>query len=206
MATVSTARGEVTRQRILEATLQVIATEGVRAVTQRRVAKQAGASLGLITYYFDNTTALIASTLEDLGRRETARLVALQGEVETVGADVDGLLDILLGEVDQWSTSRKNDAITNFALTLEIPRGGVSRELFDQWETAQVAFYESVARALGCTEPDDIAMYLLTSVDGISLYAAIAPDPQQVRRGARVGLRMLLQSIEREWAADDAAD
>ena len=80
MATVSTTRGEVTRQRILDATLHVIATEGVRAVTQRRVAKEANASLGLITYYFDNTTTMITSTLEDLGPPRDAALRQSAGE------------------------------------------------------------------------------------------------------------------------------
>lgn len=196
MATVSTARGEVTRQRILDATLQVIATEGVRAVTQRRIAKQAGASLGLITYYFDNTTALITATLEDLGRRETERLVGLEAKVERVGNDVDKLVDILLRELKQSSGARKNTAIANIALTLEIPRGGVSRDLFDSWEQAQVSFYEAIARALGCDEPDDIAMYLFSSVEGLLMYSAIAPDARLIHRGARAGLRLLLQALQ----------
>lgn len=198
MATVSTTRGEVTRQRILDATLHVIATEGVRAVTQRRVAKEANASLGLITYYFDNTTTMITSTLEDLGRRETQRFVSLQAKVERVGNDVDRLVEILVREVKQSSGVRKNLTIADFALTLEIPRGGVSRDLFDVWESAQLAFYESIARALGCRDTEDIAMYLLSSIDGLSLYAAIAPDAKLIHRGARAGLRLLLEALQRD--------
>lgn len=204
MVNVSTTRGEETRQRILDATLRIIATEGVRAVTQRRVAKEAGASLGLITYYFENTPALITSTLEDLGRRETERLLALQAKVERAGADVDKLVDIVMREVKQASGARKNTAIASFALTLEIPRGGVSRDLFDNWEKAQTSFFESIARALGCEDTEDIAMYLLSSVEGLSVFSAIAPDARHVHRGARAGLQLLLRALQREYGEADA--
>lgn len=54
-------RGELTRQRILEAVMRVIAREGVRGVTHRTVAAEAGVNLSLTTYYFVDRYDLIAS-------------------------------------------------------------------------------------------------------------------------------------------------
>ena len=45
-------KGEKTRQKILAATLRVIASEGVRGTTHRVIAKEAGVQLSLTTYYF----------------------------------------------------------------------------------------------------------------------------------------------------------
>ncbi len=53
------ARGEQTRLKILEATLRVIAENGVNAVTHRAVAKEADVSLSLTTYYFKDLQELL---------------------------------------------------------------------------------------------------------------------------------------------------
>lgn len=53
-------RGEQTRSKILEATLRVIAREGVRGTTHRAVAKEAGVQLSLTTYYFKDLNELLS--------------------------------------------------------------------------------------------------------------------------------------------------
>jgi DNA-binding transcriptional regulator YbjK len=52
-------RGARTRQEILEATLRLIAREGIAGVTHRAVAQEAGVNLSLTTYYFTNLTDLL---------------------------------------------------------------------------------------------------------------------------------------------------
>ena len=53
-------RGEQTRRRILDATLAVIAHEGVRGTTHRAIAREAGVQLSLTTYYFRDLNELIS--------------------------------------------------------------------------------------------------------------------------------------------------
>lgn len=53
------AKGESTRQKILAAALEVIATSGLRAVTHRSVAAAAGVQLSLTTYYFKDLNELL---------------------------------------------------------------------------------------------------------------------------------------------------
>ena len=53
-------RGEQTRKKILEATLRVIAREGVRGTTHRAIAKEAGVQLSLTTYYFKDLNELLS--------------------------------------------------------------------------------------------------------------------------------------------------
>lgn len=66
-------RGERTRQEILDATLRVIAREGVRKVTHRAVAQEANVNLSLTTYYFVDLSDMICRAFErfvDIGYPE----------------------------------------------------------------------------------------------------------------------------------------
>ncbi|MDJ0712097.1 MAG: TetR family transcriptional regulator [Woeseiaceae bacterium] len=53
-------RGEQTRRKILDATLNVIAREGVRGTTHRAIAREAAVQLSLTTYYFRDLNELIS--------------------------------------------------------------------------------------------------------------------------------------------------
>jgi TetR/AcrR family transcriptional regulator, regulator of biofilm formation and stress response len=196
-----TPRGEDKRRRILDAALQVIAAEGVRAVTHRRVAAEAGASLGLITYYFASTDSMISATLEMLTERETSRLRGLVDVVLSGSLDVDDLVELLVDEVSRHAGEHKDEAMASIALTLEIPRERVSREAFDKWELAQYEFYEAIAKAIESDDPTDVATYLMASMEGLGLYAAIAPDPAHIREAARVGLGRFLHAAAAELPA-----
>lgn len=54
-------RGERTKQKILDASVRVIAREGVRGTTHRAVAMEAGVQLSLTTYYFRDLNELLSS-------------------------------------------------------------------------------------------------------------------------------------------------
>ncbi|MGC2375000.1 MAG: TetR family transcriptional regulator [Solirubrobacteraceae bacterium] len=61
------------RERMLRATLALIAEGGIAAVTNRRVAASAGVSLGSLTYHFDSQTELLRESLLLYVEEETAR-------------------------------------------------------------------------------------------------------------------------------------
>lgn len=67
-------RGEKTRQKILAATLRVIASEGVRGTTHRAIAKEAGVQLSLTTYYFKDLNELISLAFQSFMDRDYGAL------------------------------------------------------------------------------------------------------------------------------------
>jgi DNA-binding transcriptional regulator YbjK len=67
-------RGEQTRQKILEATLRVIARDGVRGTTHRAVAREADVQLSLTTYYFRDLNELISLAFRMFMDRDYGRL------------------------------------------------------------------------------------------------------------------------------------
>jgi len=76
------------RARILQATIDLIASEGVHATSYRAVAARAGVPLGSVTYYFADLETLIVSAFETLGdgleRLYTAPLRAARDADEAV--------------------------------------------------------------------------------------------------------------------------
>ncbi len=73
------------RQRILDAALKVLKTEGVLALTQTRVASAAGLRQSHLTYYFPRKTDLLAATLE-ASHAEKPRRIASHADPDPLEA------------------------------------------------------------------------------------------------------------------------
>lgn len=89
------------RERILRATLELIADGGVAAVTNRRVAASAGVSLGSLTYHFASQAELLRESLllyvaEETTRRERIahKLASEKPGVEQVAEAIEQLAAI----------------------------------------------------------------------------------------------------------------
>ena len=60
------------RTLILEAVLGLLSRAGISGVSMRAVAREAGVSLGLVHYYFDDKTSLIAAALRRVEEQDLA--------------------------------------------------------------------------------------------------------------------------------------
>lgn len=58
------------RRRLLDAVLSVLAAKGIAGVSMRAVAREAGVALGLVHYYFDDKTSLIAAALREIEEQD----------------------------------------------------------------------------------------------------------------------------------------
>ncbi|WP_159701601.1 TetR/AcrR family transcriptional regulator [Arthrobacter sp. 18067] len=197
-------RGELRRSNILDATLRVIALEGVRAVTHRRVAAEAEASVGLITYYFSSTDSLISATLDALAADEAKQMGQLQTRINEASGDIDMLTEILVKEVAERSHVRRDRALAGLALTLEIPRLSIDRVAFARWESAQEGAYAALLTALGREPEPELVEFLSATLDGLFLYAVITPKPENVESASRAGLAHLFRSFVSSDAANQA--
>jgi TetR/AcrR family transcriptional regulator, regulator of biofilm formation and stress response len=156
-----------TRDRILRTTLDLIGREGIEAVTNRRVAAEAGVSLGSITYHFASQLDLVRETLllfvgEEVTRLEqiTAELRRRRPSVEQVAVEVE--------QIVQESSSR----IQQLAETELHLRAARDPELH---EASQRCFeaYEGVAGAalelLQVPDPDRHARTIVALMYGMAL-------------------------------------
>ena len=65
--------------RILDATLTVLASEGIAGVSMRAVAREAGVAVGLANYHFETKTELVSAALRRIGDNDMALVTAPQG-------------------------------------------------------------------------------------------------------------------------------
>jgi DNA-binding transcriptional regulator YbjK len=68
------------RQRIVDATLQVVAMHGVAGTTHRRIAGEAGVPLGSVTYYFETLEQLISAAFLQLAAQSGGGQRSFRGD------------------------------------------------------------------------------------------------------------------------------
>jgi len=92
----------VQRARIAEVTADLIAREGYRAATVRRVAAELNCSTSIVTYYFSNKQELLVSAYTSLHDELYQKVAAL---LERDNADLVGLL-LLMTAAEEVSFKR----------------------------------------------------------------------------------------------------
>lgn len=168
------------RQRFLEAAARVIHQRGYIRTTLADIAQAAELPSGSLYYYFRNkediVAAIVTERLRDLEQRiahwqqdddPRARLRALI-QVWVDDAETDARFGCPIGslcyELAKVSPSGRNQAAAPLHLLL-------------QWSAAQFA-------ALGSSpaQADDLALHLLSALQGISLIANAFQNPQMILR------------------------
>ena len=76
-------KGEATRQRLLEAALQIFAATGFQAASTRQIAELAGVTLPALQYYFGGKEGLYKACAEAVA----SRFAALTGDVARLAAE-----------------------------------------------------------------------------------------------------------------------
>lgn len=135
--------------------LRVIGAEGIGGVTNRRIAREAGVSLGSITYHFETQDELLRESLLLFVREETERLLAL---AETRRGEVVSL-EQAAGIVEQVAQSITfgREEIAPLELFLHAGRDPSLRDA----AASCFAAYDEVARTvlsgLGVPSPERLA-------------------------------------------------
>jgi DNA-binding transcriptional regulator YbjK len=145
-----------TRARILHATLRVIAAGGVGAVSNRRVAAEAGVALGSLTYHFPSQTDLLRESLLLYAEEEVARLEGLAAQLRAgLGAGAQPSAEQAATVVEQIAArdTGRPEEIAELELHLHASRDpalhDASRRCFGAYEDFAAAALE----ALGVPEP-----------------------------------------------------
>ena len=78
------ARGERTRRALMEATLRVVAKDGVGAVSHRRVCQEAGQPASSAAYHFPSITDLLEAALLAADERNCAELARIAAAADPI--------------------------------------------------------------------------------------------------------------------------
>lgn len=172
-----------TRNRILHAALLVIGEHGIAGLTNRRVASEAGISLGSLTYHFASQTDLLRESLLVFVAEESERITAiadsLVGSITTVEeaavAAERAVTEMALGP----------EEIGVYELYLQSARDpelhAAVRTCFAAYDRAAVTILE----LLGVAQASQLAPHVVALVVGTQLrrLATGAPDADGIADG-----------------------
>ncbi len=163
-----------TRDRSLEAAVELLGAEGVRALTHARVDERAGLAPGSTSNWFRTRRALLGGVVDWIAERERADFEP--GAMPQVG-DVDDLIEGLCAMTELQTGPFAARTRARYALFLELaadPELGEPlrrhRREFEQWT-------ERIVTAVGIADPVPATRALMALGDGLLLHR-LTVDPE----------------------------
>ncbi|MEV7128463.1 TetR family transcriptional regulator [Streptomyces sp. NPDC093260] len=154
------------RDRIIDAALDLIAEEGLAAVSHRKVAARAGVPLGSMTYHFDGIDQL----LREAFGRFTDHIVAVFDARLGAAAGPDEARAAVAGLVHALSEGDPRDLVLTQELYTLAARRPAYRELTREWMRHSRTHLEKHF------DPDT-ARQLDALIEGLTLHRALTGDP-----------------------------
>ena len=174
------------RQEVLEAAIRVVATQGLRGLTFRSVAAEAGVTHGAVQYHFGGWDNLVAEALNFAVERsiETAGL-------ESPGPGFEDFADALVASV---AADPELQAF-QFELSLEARR---RPELLPTAAKAYDAYREAVREALAARGLSDPALSetVMVALDGLVFHQTVFGDAERTHKALTVLRAMLTAYAE----------
>lgn len=162
------ARSGATVDAILEATIQVLLSEGFRRLTTTRVAGRAGVSVGTMYQYFPHKDALLYAVI----RRYLDEVAdAVEGSCRrNLGQPLAVASDALVAAYVDAKSAHAEASRALYLVSTELDMADLVNAVFKRFHDATVPLLASVPDAL-FTDLDDIAFDLLATITGATRVA-----------------------------------
>ncbi|MEM1105147.1 MAG: TetR family transcriptional regulator [Pseudomonadota bacterium] len=176
------------RQKILDATLEVLAQNGLAHLTHRAIDAHAGLPAGSTSYYFSKKADLIAGAADHLVwlMEDDCRLVKERFAELIAEGRRDDAIDYVADDLLEYGKTKSDWLLARFELTLAGVRTTELRPIADQLSAAAqepIAFFLKLLSSELSTEQVEACMGIL---DGLALIAATgqgpAPTKDQIKR------------------------
>lgn len=182
------------RTAILDATVRILGTGGLGAVTHRAVAQEAGVPLAATTYYFSSKDELITEAVSLLVSEEIAQLAKRAAALgEGLGSPERGATALVQVLVPDETAARAQ--LAKFELYLEAARQPNLRSSAAQWQQAFIGLAEMILKAAGAPDPAGRAPLVVPAVDGVLMYELSAAGTEPVRERLRRRIAGILELV-----------
>ncbi|MEU1516411.1 TetR family transcriptional regulator [Streptomyces sp. NPDC005811] len=168
------------RDALLTAAVRVVARDGLRKLTYRAVAAEAGVTHGLVAHHFGSRDTLLEEALRWCVTRsiETSSLVPASGRLEDFAAT---LADFIADDPDLQAFQ--------YELKLESNRRPELRRHVDMLYDA---YRDAVREALACFDvPQEMTEIVFAALDGLVFHQVTSDGPARTEEGV-AALRRLL--------------
>ena len=180
-----------TRQRALQAAVELLGAQGVRAVSHARVDERAGLPPGSTSNWFRTRRALLGGIVDWIAERERADLDP--AAMPTISG-VDQLIEGLCAMTELQSGPFAARTRARYALFLELaddPELGEplrrQRHEFERWT-------ERIVTAVGITDPVPATRALMAPGDGLLLHRLTVDPELDMRPAIERAVRALAES------------
>jgi AcrR family transcriptional regulator len=169
-----------TRDRLIEAAMELFVLQGYERTGLAQVARQAGALPGSLYYFFPTKEDLLAATLER--RKVLLRPEVLDPIWKRVSDPVERVFALLAGYRQMLAATEFDHGcpIGNLVLELANSHPNIRRllaENFDNWLAAvQACFEQARERLPERTDPRRLAVFALTTMEGAVMLARTYRD------------------------------
>ncbi|MEV7392222.1 TetR family transcriptional regulator [Streptomyces sp. NPDC091215] len=177
------------RDALLAAAVRVVAQGGLRKLTYRSVAAEAGVTHGLVAHHFGSRDTLLEEALRWCVTRsiETSSLVPASGRLEDFAAT---LADFIAADPDLQAFQ--------YELKLESNRRPELRRHVDMLYDA---YRDAVREALACFDvPQDMAEIVFAALEGLVFHQVTSGGPVRTKEGVDA-LRRLLAAYRTQASA-----
>jgi DNA-binding transcriptional regulator YbjK len=156
-----------TRERIMRTTLELMAEEGIAAVTNRRVATAAGVSLGSLTYHFGSQGDLVRESLLLFVAEEVRRLEEIAAGMRRRRPG----LEQAAGEVERVirEASQRIQGLAEIELHLRAARDPALQDASQRCFEAYEGLTETALELLGVPDPAFHARSVVALLYGLAL-------------------------------------
>ncbi|MGN8245083.1 TetR/AcrR family transcriptional regulator [Cellulomonas soli] len=176
------------REQLIEAALAVASRDGIDAATVRAVAAEAGVSLGVVHYCFQDKAELMRAMAHAItGQNASGSLAGLPAD-----ARVEQIIDAVLGGLWDGISSHRGSQLLSYELTTSSLRHAdlaqVAKEQYEgSWTAAEQALgmIEQAAGVTWSVPRSDLARVVVALVDGYSLAWLVDGDDGAARSGLR---------------------
>lgn len=168
------------RREILAAAGDIALSHGLDAVTNRRIAADLRCAPGLVHHYFPVAADLVAEALRDVLMQEQLAIFAEVGAFDDTTTTLAALLDTWVTPeatnfgllwLDAWSLARQHKGIQE-VVDFVMKRGHVEVVAILNRGIGQGHFV--------CADPDAVAWYLLTTLDGLIVHSSLRVNESPV--------------------------
>jgi AcrR family transcriptional regulator len=196
------------REQLIEAALAVASREGIEAATVRAVAAEAGVSLGVVHYCFQDKDELLRAMAHAI---TTANLERSLGELPS-GAEIDQVIEGAIDALWDGIMESRGAQLLSYELTTSSLRHPELNQVAIEQYRGQWAAAEQVLRGIEAaggvtfTVPlETLARTVVAVVDGYSLAWLVDGDEQRAREGVH-GFGRFLRQLTAPSAAGDLDD
>ncbi len=188
---------EDTRDRILQACARTIARAGLHRFRMQDVAREAGVSIGLLSYHFGDREGLLQAALDHVNASTAARadLAAQPGSEDQSTTAAERLSLLLCSEFGDETGIREGSIAWNelrAVAVFEAPSAAALARSTADWQASVHSLIAEADPTLGAQRAAHLALILTSLVEGLSgrwlTGQLTAADAQAAVRDALVGL------------------